>query len=146
MCVCHKSKCLPSEQIDSRFNKRLSILITRFSRFSKINYNSNRNLLRCTNMTFCAAKYITTDWNNTRMLSENGKNITEWTNKQELPCLNTLNFYGSLRLQLCLSRSNIRVNKRRYFVFNWTVNVRLDWLDSRNCWLPTNIIISLFFL
>ena len=122
-------KCLPSEQIDSRFNKRLSILITRFSRFSKINYNSNRNLLRCTNMTFCAAKYITTDWNNTRMLSENGKNITEWTNKQELPCLNTLNFYGSLRLQLCLSRSNIEVNKLRYFVFNWTMNVTPDWLD-----------------
>ena len=47
-------KCLPSEQIDSRFNKRLSILITRFSRFSKINYNSNRNLLRWANSTFCS--------------------------------------------------------------------------------------------
>ena len=52
-------------------------------------------------------------------------------NKQtRMACSNTLNFYGSLGLQLCLSRSNIEVNKLRYFVFNWTMNVTRDWLDS----------------
>lgn len=129
-------KCLPLEQIDSRFNKRLSILITRFSRFSKINYNSNRNLLRCTNRTFCSPN-TSPLWNNTGMLSERNKNIMEWTNKQELSCLNTLNFYGSLEPQLCLSRSNIEVNKLRYFVFNWTMNVTPDWLDRVS--VPTSL-------
>ena len=66
----------------------------------------------------------------TRMLLGNDKNIRIWTNKQELSCLNTLNFYGSLRQQLCLSRSNIEVNKLRYFVFNWIMNVKLDWLED----------------
>ena len=51
-------------------------------------------------------------------------------NKQtRIACWDTLNFYRSLGLTLCLSRSNIEVNTLRYFVFNWTMNVTPDWLD-----------------
>ena len=128
-------QCLPSEQIDSRFNKRLSFLITEFSRFSKINYNSNRNLLKCSNMSFLLVRQLL-QWPQTQTQEIENKQESDslrkqlkhhgMNNKQELSCLNTLNFYGSLRLQLSLSRSSIEVKEPRYFVFNWTMNVKLD--------------------